>query len=198
VTYREHQRLADIQAAIEAIRSHLQRGDLSDGLIFDAIRIRLLEIGEAAKALPDDLLATQPSIPWRQIARMRDHLAHRYFDTAHAILQATVDEDLPALERAVEALNRSLADEEPPQSPGLPDLMLWQEATPAHLGYLSIIGDCFLDNGKADPLLFRANRRGVGAGDEISAESRLRRTEAVQHCGGRGRLGPSAPDDPAG
>ena len=39
---RERQRLADIQAAIDAIRSHLQRGDLSDGLIFDAVRIRLL------------------------------------------------------------------------------------------------------------------------------------------------------------
>jgi uncharacterized protein with HEPN domain len=117
MTYRDRQRLADIQAAIDAIRSHLQRGDLSDGLIFDAIRIRLLEIGEAVKALPDDLLATQPSIPWRQITRMRDHLAHRYFDTAHAILQATVDEDLPDLERAVEALNRSLADEDPPQKP---------------------------------------------------------------------------------
>jgi uncharacterized protein with HEPN domain len=95
VTYRDRQRLADIQAAIDAIRSHLQRGDLSDGLIFDAVRIRLLEIGEAVKALPDDLLATQPSIPWRQIARMRDHLAHRYFDTAHAILQATVEKTCP-------------------------------------------------------------------------------------------------------
>jgi hypothetical protein len=27
VTYRERQRLTDVQAAIEAIRSHLQRGD---------------------------------------------------------------------------------------------------------------------------------------------------------------------------
>ena len=63
MSYRERQRLADIQAAIDAIRSHLQRGDLSDGSIFDAVRIRLLEIGEAVKALPDDLLATQPSIP---------------------------------------------------------------------------------------------------------------------------------------
>jgi uncharacterized protein with HEPN domain len=97
VSYRERQRLADIQTAIDAIRSHLQRGDLSDGLIFDAVRIRLLEIGEAVKALPAELLDTQPSIPWRQIARMRDHLAHRYFDTAHAILQATVDDDLPEL-----------------------------------------------------------------------------------------------------
>jgi hypothetical protein len=32
---------------------------------------------------------------------MRDHLAHRYFDTNHAILQATVDHDLPELEEAV-------------------------------------------------------------------------------------------------
>jgi hypothetical protein len=33
VTYRDQQRLADIQAAIDAIRSHLQRGDLTDGLL---------------------------------------------------------------------------------------------------------------------------------------------------------------------
>ena len=114
MTYRERQRLADIQAAIDAIRSHLQRGGLHDGLVFDAVRIRLLEIGEAVKALPDELLAAQPDIPWRQIARMRDHLAHRYFDTAHAILQSTVDDDLPELERAVQALTESLPREEPP------------------------------------------------------------------------------------
>jgi uncharacterized protein with HEPN domain len=114
VTYRDRQRLADIQAAINAIRSHLQRGGLSDGLVFDAVRIRLLEIGEAVKALPDELLDTQPGIPWRQIARMRDHLAHRYFDTAHAILQATVDDDLPELERAVDALAKILPDEDQP------------------------------------------------------------------------------------
>ena len=113
MSYRELQRLKDIQAAIDAIRSHLQRGDLTDGLIFDAIRIRLLEIGEAVKALPDELLATQPAILWRQITRMRDHLAHRYFDTAHAILQATVDEDLPALEHALQAMTQSLEEEDP-------------------------------------------------------------------------------------
>ena len=112
MSYRDRQRLADIQAAIDAIRSHLQRGDLSDGLVFDAVRIRLLEIGEAVKALPGELLDTQPGIPWRQVARMRDHLAHRYFDTAHAILQATVDEDLPELERAVDALVKTLPDED--------------------------------------------------------------------------------------
>ena len=108
MSYRDAERLADIQAAIDAIRAHLERGTLADGLVFDAVRMRLLEIGEAVKALPGDLLSARPEIPWQQIARMRDHLAHRYFDTAHAILQATVDEDLPALEIAVAALAGSL------------------------------------------------------------------------------------------
>ena len=113
MTHRDRQRLADMQAAIDAIRSHLKRGGLSDGLVFDAIRIRLVEIGEAVKALPDEVLDAQPSIPWRQIARMLDHLAHRYFDTAHSILQATVDDDLPELEKAVHAMLESVVDAEP-------------------------------------------------------------------------------------
>jgi uncharacterized protein with HEPN domain len=81
VTYRTEQRLEDVAEAITAIRAHMQRGGLSDGLVFDAVRIRLLEIGEAVKALPAELLASEPAIPWREIARMRDNLAHRYFDT---------------------------------------------------------------------------------------------------------------------
>ena len=78
--------------------------------MFDAVRIRLLEIGEAVKALPADLLSTEPSIPWSQITRMRDHLARRSFDTAHAIWQATVDDDRPELERAIQSLAEALHD----------------------------------------------------------------------------------------
>jgi uncharacterized protein with HEPN domain len=92
----------------------LRRGDLSDGLVSDTVRIRLLEIAEAVKGLPAGLLSSQPDIPWSQIARMRDHLAHRYFDTDHAILQATVDNDLPELERAIEALLATLPEEGSP------------------------------------------------------------------------------------
>ena len=62
LSHRERQRLADIQAAINAIRSHLRRGDLSDGLVFDAVRIRLVEIGEAVKALPARSTATLPPL----------------------------------------------------------------------------------------------------------------------------------------
>jgi len=40
------------------------------------------------------LLSQQPSIPWRQVAAMRNQLAHRYVDTSHAIVAHTVGSDL--------------------------------------------------------------------------------------------------------
>ncbi len=106
----DKRRLEDIAAAISAIAAHLKRGDLSDGLVFDAVRVRLIEIGEAVKALPQNLLASEGQIPWADIARMRDLLSHRYFDTSHSILQATVDHDLPELKDAIARLLQ-LADE---------------------------------------------------------------------------------------
>ena len=101
---RNDQCLVDIGAAAEAIASHLKRGGLHDGLVFDAVRARLMEIGAAVKGIDDEVLASEPEIPWRDVAAMRDHLAHRYFDTAHSILQATIDHDLPPLLAAARRL----------------------------------------------------------------------------------------------
>lgn len=107
----DEQRLSDINDAITAIRLHMSRGDLSDGLVFDAIRIRLLEIGEAVKAVTPSLLATEPDIPWKNIAAMRDQLAHRYFDTNHAIISGTVTNDLTPLHDAIRRLQLLVAGE---------------------------------------------------------------------------------------
>jgi uncharacterized protein with HEPN domain len=104
VSRRDDERLADVIAAADAIASHLERGGLDDGLIFDAVRVRLIEIGEAVKDIDPEVLADEPEIPWRDVAGMRDHLAHRYFDTAHSIVQATVDHDLPPLLAATRRL----------------------------------------------------------------------------------------------
>ena len=101
---RDRQRLEDILAAIDTIVTHLRRGDLHDGLVFDAVRVRLIEIGEAVKALPPDLLTAEADLPWAQIAGMRDRLAHRFFDTSHTILTTTVEEDLPQLDAATRRL----------------------------------------------------------------------------------------------
>ncbi len=100
----DRDRLLDVLEAAAAIDGHLARGPLSDGLVFDAVRVRLIEIGEAVKDVPGELLGCQPQIPWRQVAAMRDQLAHRYFDTSYAILEQTVTGDLAQLVAAVHAL----------------------------------------------------------------------------------------------
>jgi uncharacterized protein with HEPN domain len=68
--------------------------------------VRLIEIGEAVKDIDPDLLAIEPTIPWKDVARMRDHLTHRYFDTDHAIVGATVEHDLPPLVDAARRLSQ--------------------------------------------------------------------------------------------
>ena len=98
---RDGERLQDILDAIDAIRSHAARGGLCDGLVFDAVRVRLIESGEAIKAISPELLDTEPGHPWADIARMRDRLAHRYFDTNHGHVAAAVEHDLEPLIAAV-------------------------------------------------------------------------------------------------
>ena len=100
----DRQRLEDVLAAAVAIAEHTKRGDLDDGLIFDAVRVRLIEIGEAIGAVGPELLEREPDVPWADVRAMRNHLAHRYFDTAHSIVQATLVNDLPPLIAAVERL----------------------------------------------------------------------------------------------
>jgi uncharacterized protein with HEPN domain len=104
VSRSDHDRLLDVLEAAAAIDGHLARGPLSDGLVIDAVRVRLIEIGEAIKDVSVELLDGQPHIPWRQVAAMRDQLAHRYFDTSYAIIEQTVTVDLAQLVAAVHIL----------------------------------------------------------------------------------------------
>lgn len=101
---RDEHRLRDIVAAAEAIASHLTRSGLDDGLVFDAVCMRLTEIGEAVAALDPQLLAREPTVRWAGAKGMRNHLAHRYFDTTHAIVAETVAHNLPPLVAAVRRL----------------------------------------------------------------------------------------------
>ena len=54
-------------------------------------------VREAAKAVPDEVRALAPSVPWRQMTGMRDKLIHRYFGVDAAIVRATVTLDMPKL-----------------------------------------------------------------------------------------------------
>lgn len=57
-------------------------------------------IGEAAKKLPDSLTA-QISLPWFEIAAMRNKIVHDYFDLDLEIIWKTATEDIIEVENAI-------------------------------------------------------------------------------------------------
>ncbi len=78
--------------------------------------MRLLEIGEAVKALSSNTTSAEPDIKWRQIAGTRDVLAHHYRATHPEIMQAAIDKDLDPLDEAIARMRGKI---ELPESPGV-------------------------------------------------------------------------------
>ncbi len=108
----------DLVPAVDAIRAQVERSDVHDGLVFGAVRVRLIEMGETVRALPAELLASEPALPWARIVAMHHRLAHRSFDTSYAILAATASDELPELEVAVRRLRQRPDDESRAIGPG--------------------------------------------------------------------------------
>lgn len=77
---------------------------LRDDKTFDAVIRNLEVIGEAVKHVPQDLTAGHPDIPWRQIAGMRDFLAHVYFALDLEVLWNVVSVEVPKLASAVDEI----------------------------------------------------------------------------------------------
>ena len=74
--------LEHIRESIEAIGSYMEGDDeqfFNDKKVQDAVIRRLEIIGEAVKNLPQEFIKKHKSIPWSEIARMRDKLIHKYF-----------------------------------------------------------------------------------------------------------------------
>lgn len=57
----------------------------------DSIMYDLIVIGEAVKSLQDEVKLRYPGIPWKEIAGMRDILAHEYFRVNSGLVRATID-----------------------------------------------------------------------------------------------------------
>ena len=58
-------------------------------------------MGEAAKGVSEAVRETLSSIPWRNIAGMRDRLIHDYFGVNLDIVWKVVSEELPHLSAAL-------------------------------------------------------------------------------------------------
>ncbi len=114
--------LANIENALEMI---IERASVAtspddfllspDGMMrLDAICMNLIALGEAVKGLDKitkgELLIEYPEIFWSGVMKMRDKIAHHYFEMDAEVVFKTLVEDiplmLPIVRRMIKELNK--------------------------------------------------------------------------------------------
>lgn len=71
--------------------------------------IRALEIiGEAVKNIPLEVRNKYPSIPWRELAGIRDKLIHQYFGVKLDVIWKALKEEIPPLKKYFEDILKEL------------------------------------------------------------------------------------------
>jgi uncharacterized protein with HEPN domain len=74
----------------------------------DAICMNLIALGEAVKGLDKqtngELLPQYPEIYWSGVMRMRDKIAHHYFEIDTDIVFRTVQEDVPQMKDVIDRM----------------------------------------------------------------------------------------------
>jgi len=74
----------------------------------DAICMNLIALGEAVKGLDKqthgELLHRYPEIYWSGVMRMRDKIAHHYFEVDTDVVFRTVQEDVPRMKSVIDRM----------------------------------------------------------------------------------------------
>lgn len=100
--------LRDILKAMEDIQSFVGEmnfeGFQQDDKTASAVIRKLEIIGEAAKQIPKEVREEYPSVPWQDMAGMRDKLIHAYSDVDLALIWRVVKEENPRLRRSIEMI----------------------------------------------------------------------------------------------
>jgi uncharacterized protein with HEPN domain len=93
--------LKDILAALESIEGFVEGMDFEsfkkDDKTSSAVVRKFEIIGEAAKNIPGRVKDEYKSVPWKEMAGMRDRLIHLYFGVDYELVWKTIKNRLPAL-----------------------------------------------------------------------------------------------------
>ncbi|WP_267424264.1 MULTISPECIES: HepT-like ribonuclease domain-containing protein [unclassified Curtobacterium] len=101
------ERLEDVIRACRVIARYVSADTLPEDVVHDAVRMRLVEIGEAVRMLPVALTAGEPGIPWSRLSLLGERLTHRPADTTPALVLGTAQVDVPHLQQAAQRLRAS-------------------------------------------------------------------------------------------
>jgi len=107
--------LDDILEAINKIERYTEGLNLEqfmkDDKTIDAVIRNFMIIGEAAKRIPSNIRKKYQNIPWKEMAGMRDKLAHEYFGIKFDIVWETIRKRLPQVQPLIEEVLRQMEEE---------------------------------------------------------------------------------------
>ena len=100
--------LQDIMEAADRIASYVEGMTRSafemDQMRIDAVIRNLQIIGEAVKKIPDSIREGYPSVPWQNIAGLRNRVTHVYFNVDMNIIWDVVQSKLPPLRTQIQQI----------------------------------------------------------------------------------------------
>jgi uncharacterized protein with HEPN domain len=85
------------------LHHHLERSDLGDETVADAVSLRLAAAIESLAAASQDLRERVFGDSWPSVWATRNRIAHGYAHVDLAIIRLTIETDLPDVERALKA-----------------------------------------------------------------------------------------------
>lgn len=77
-------------------------------LVQDAVIRNLQTLAESSQRLSTEVKATEPQIPWRELAGFRNVIVHGYLGVDLGAVWLVVEQDLPALAAAVDRMATNL------------------------------------------------------------------------------------------
>jgi uncharacterized protein with HEPN domain len=93
--------LGDIVEASDRVASYIEgltfEAFVADNRTVDAVVRNLEIVGEAAKKVPSSMRSRAEQVPWREMAGLRDVVAHAYFGIDHNIIWDVASNHLPQL-----------------------------------------------------------------------------------------------------
>ena len=104
--------LKDILEAILSIEKFVKGINFenfrNDDLKSSAVIRKFEIIGEAARNVPANIKKEYSSIPWKNMAGMRDRLIHFYFGIKYELVWETIKEDIPKIKLLIKRVLKEL------------------------------------------------------------------------------------------
>jgi uncharacterized protein with HEPN domain len=104
--------LRDILEAMIAIEGFVEGQSFDDFRADDktssAVVRKFEVIGEAAKQIPEEIRNKYTTVPWKEMAGMRDRLIHFYFGIKYELVWHTIEDVIPIVKPVIQEMLKDI------------------------------------------------------------------------------------------